>query len=194
MIFKGRNRQAPLAATDDGDRGKPQRRAGPSIITADVVIEGKLITSGELQVDGTIHGDVRAANVVIDNHGSIHGEVVAEEIVVRGRIIGPLHALNIHIFAGAHVEGDITHETISIENGAFVEGSIRRSEEPLESSHLAISADEASYFPRDHHPSEALYSDAFTQYEDLHAGEGYGGSDHDPVKERPRLPGTDTPH
>jgi len=58
--------------------------------------------------------------------------VVAEEVVVRGRIIGPIHAIHVHIYAGAHVEGDISHETISIENGAYMHGSVRRMEDPVE--------------------------------------------------------------
>jgi cytoskeletal protein CcmA (bactofilin family) len=33
---------------------------------------------------------------------------------------------NVTIQAGAHVEGNITHETISIENGAYVYGSMRQ--------------------------------------------------------------------
>lgn len=132
MIFKSRNKQEPVRKDEEPDRSKPARRSGPSIITEDVVLEGNLITSGELQINGTLHGDVRASGVVVDAHGSIHGEVVAEEVVVRGRIIGPIHAIHVHIHAGAHVEGDISHETISIENGAYMNGSVRRMEEPIE--------------------------------------------------------------
>ena len=106
-------------------------RSGPSIITEDVVIEGNLISGGELQIDGTVNGDIRAHAVVIDSQGVVHGEVIAEEVLVRGRIIGPIRGIHVHVFSGGHIEGDVVNETISIDNGAYVDGSIRRSDDPL---------------------------------------------------------------
>lgn len=125
MLFKRKRKQSDRPGGSD-------TRFGPSIVTAEVVIEGKVMTAGELQIDGTVHGDVRAGAIVVDSQGIIQGEVIAEEVVVRGRIIGPIHGIHVHIFSGAHVEGDVIHETISIENGAFVEGNIHRADDPLE--------------------------------------------------------------
>ncbi len=135
MIPSGFGRRAMLfrnfrKKTNSG--GAAQRgRSGPSIITEDVVIEGNLISGGELQIDGTVNGDVRAHSVVVDAQGVIHGEVVAEEVLVRGRIIGPIRGLHVHVYAGGHIEGDVINETISIDTGAYVDGAIRRSEDPL---------------------------------------------------------------
>jgi len=106
-------------------------RVGPSIIGTDVVIQGNLVTSGDLQVDGTIQGDVRATAVVIGPQGAVHGELAAEEVAVRGRVIGPIRGLRVRVFSGAHVDGDIVHDSLAVETGAFCQGSIRRSEEPL---------------------------------------------------------------
>jgi cytoskeletal protein CcmA (bactofilin family) len=109
----------------------PSFEALPSYIAQDVVVEGTVVSAGELQVDGTIHGDVRAQAVVVDRHGAVHGEVVGEEVLVRGRVIGPIRGVQVHLFSGAHVEGDVINEAISIDNGAYIYGSIRRSEDPL---------------------------------------------------------------
>jgi cytoskeletal protein CcmA (bactofilin family) len=105
--------------------------APPSYIGQDVVVEGSLVSAGELHVDGTVHGNARAQAVVIDRHGAVHGEVVGEEVLVRGRVIGPIRGIHVHLFPGAHVEGDVINESISIDNGAYIYGSIRRSEDPL---------------------------------------------------------------
>ncbi len=105
--------------------------AGPSLITNDVVIEGSVVSPGELHIDGTVRGNVRAKSCVIDMQGVVEGEVVAEEIYVRGRVIGPIRGVHVHLYAGAHVEGDVINESIGIENGAYIYGSIRRSEDPL---------------------------------------------------------------
>lgn len=106
-------------------------RVGPSIIGADVVIHGNLVTGGELQLDGTIQGDVRAAVIIVGPHGTVHGEIAAEEVIVRGRVIGPIRGIRVQVFASAHVDGDIVHDSLAVETGAFCQGNIRRSEEPL---------------------------------------------------------------
>lgn len=123
MLFK-RFRKKSGESTHDN----PQE---PSIITRDVMIDGSIVSRGTLHVEGTVHGDVRSQTCVIDSDGVVEGEVVAENVYVRGRIIGPIRGLHVHLYAGAHVEGDIINETVSIENGAYVYGSVRRSDDPL---------------------------------------------------------------
>jgi cytoskeletal protein CcmA (bactofilin family) len=105
--------------------------APPSYVGQDVVVEGSLVSAGELHIDGTVHGNARGQAVVVDRHGAVHGEVIAEEVLVRGRVIGPIRGVHVHLYPGAHVEGDVTNESISIDNGAYIYGSIRRSEDPL---------------------------------------------------------------
>ena len=124
MFFKKK------ANKSGGPTARPAR-VGPSIIGEDVVIQGNIVTGGELQVEGTIQGDVRAASVVIGIHGTIHGEVSGDEIAVRGRVIGPIRGLQVRVFSGAHVDGDIVHESLAVETGAFCQGNIRHAEDPL---------------------------------------------------------------
>ncbi|NJM30763.1 MAG: polymer-forming cytoskeletal protein [Rhizobiales bacterium] len=50
---------------------------------------------------------------------------------MRGRVIGPIKGNHVHLYAGSHVEGDVINETISIENGAYIYGSIRRADDPM---------------------------------------------------------------
>ena len=130
MLFKRFRKEK----NNSGSPAKPKKRrsrTGPSILTSDLIIDGALVSNGELQIDGTVNGDVRAGAAVVDFHGIIHGEVAAEEVIVRGRVIGNIRGIHVQIFANAHVEGDIISETISIENGAHLQGSIHRSEDPL---------------------------------------------------------------
>jgi len=105
--------------------------AGPSILTADLILEGNLATNGELQIDGTVHGAVQASVCIIEANGVVHGSVMAEEVFIRGRVIGPICGVRVTVVAGAHVEGDILNQSIAIENGAYVDGKIKRSEDPM---------------------------------------------------------------
>lgn len=131
MIFK---RFRKKAKTPPRQRSKRRSKLGPSIITAEVVIDGGLLSGGDLQIDGEVNGDVRAHAVVIDVNGLVHGQVAGEDVIVRGRVIGPIMGLHVHLLNGAHVEGDVVHENISIENGAFIDGSIHHAEDPLSAS------------------------------------------------------------
>ena len=106
-------------------------RAGPTIISDDVIIEGKLFTGGELQIGGTINGYVRARAVFVDVQGVVHGEVAAEEVLIRGRVVGSILGMTVRIISGGHVEGDITSENVVIENAAYVDGKIHHSDSPL---------------------------------------------------------------
>ncbi len=128
MFFKKKTNRS-------GGSAARSARVGPSIIGADVVIQGNIVTGGDLQVEGTIQGDVRAAAVVVGPQGTIHGEVSGDEIAVQGRVIGPIRGLRVQVFSGAHVDGDIVHDSLAVETGAFCQGNIRRSEEPLTPQH-----------------------------------------------------------
>jgi cytoskeletal protein CcmA (bactofilin family) len=101
------------------------------MVAQDVTIEGNITTTGELHIDGTVYGAVRARSCVIDLNGFVHGEITADEIYIRGRVIGPIRGAHVNLYAGAQVEGDILNETISIENGANIYGMISRAEAPL---------------------------------------------------------------
>ena len=125
MFFKKRK-----ASKANGPSGRPSRPA-LSIIGPDVVVHGNISTEGELQIEGTIQGDVRATSIVIGPQGTVHGEVSGDEIAVQGRVIGPIRGLRVQVFSGAHVDGDIVHDSLAVETGAFCQGNIRRSDAPL---------------------------------------------------------------
>jgi cytoskeletal protein CcmA (bactofilin family) len=51
--------------------------------------------------------------------------------VVRGRVVGSVRGLRVTLQAQSHVEGDIFHQSLAIEQGAYFEGKSRRSDDPL---------------------------------------------------------------
>lgn len=104
--------------------------AEPSFLGRNCTIEGHVICDGELHIDGTVRGTVQAGICVVDQAGIVHGSVTGDVLHVRGRVLGPLQGSNVYIHAGAHVEGDVFNDTISIENGAYVYGSIRHNTAP----------------------------------------------------------------
>jgi cytoskeletal protein CcmA (bactofilin family) len=104
--------------------------AGPkSVIGNDLKIIGqglKIFSQGTLQVDGEIEGDVGGAEVIIGEKGRVSGTVAAERVIVRGTISGVIRGATVTLQSSSHVEGDIHHMSLAIEQGAEFDGRCRR--------------------------------------------------------------------
>lgn len=97
-----------------------------SLIGPDLTITGNLISKGEVQVDGTVEGDIHGSHVVIGETATINGTVIADEVVVRGHVAGSIRSKRVMLQSTSQVEGDIYHHSLSIEQGALFEGKSRR--------------------------------------------------------------------
>jgi cytoskeletal protein CcmA (bactofilin family) len=104
----------------------------PSIIGEGLTITGNVAFKGEIQVDGEIQGDVQCGSLLLGDKSQITGCVIAEDVVVRGRVLGSIRGLRVTLQAQSHVEGDIYHQSLAVEQGAYFEGKSRRSDNPLE--------------------------------------------------------------
>ena len=101
------------------------------MLSADLHITGNLKTTGDIQVEGTVEGDIRAHLLTIGESATIKGEIIADDVVINGRIVGRVRGLKVRLTSTARVEGDIIHKTIAIESGAHFEGSVQRQDDPL---------------------------------------------------------------
>lgn len=110
----------------------PSRPSAPSIVSTDLRIIGDLNSDGEIQVDGTIDGDIRTRVLLVGETAHIKGEIIADSVRVHGTISGQIKAKAVSLASTAHVVGDILHENLSIDKGAFLEGHCRRLAEGLE--------------------------------------------------------------
>ncbi|MFZ1728370.1 MAG: polymer-forming cytoskeletal protein [Albidovulum sp.] len=115
----------------DYSSGAPKAKPPASTLSADLTITGNLKTSGDIQVEGTVDGDIRAHLLTVGESATIKGEIVADDVVVNGRVVGRVRGLKVRLTSTARVEGDIIHKTIAIESGAHFEGSVQRQEDPL---------------------------------------------------------------
>jgi len=109
----------------------PKAKPPASVLSSDLHIQGNMKTTGDIQVEGTVEGDIRAHLLTIGETATIKGEVVADDVVVNGRIVGRVRGLKVRLTSTARVEGDIIHKTIAIESGAHFEGSVQRQDDPL---------------------------------------------------------------
>ena len=82
-----------------------------TVIAKGLKIVGSVTAEGLVEVNGQI---ARGAHVT--------GTVVAERVVVDGKVEGPIQGGEVFLKSQAHVVGDIHHQSLAIESGAFFDG------------------------------------------------------------------------
>lgn len=139
MFTKGKSPEAPLQPPiapkpilpEPPKRAPAVSRSGPSIISADVKMTGSVTSTGELDINGNIEGDVRAMALTIGETGAVKGEVIAESVVVRGTVEGRIRGRKVQLCTGAKVRGDIFHASLAIEPNAIFEGAVKHAQDPM---------------------------------------------------------------
>jgi cytoskeletal protein CcmA (bactofilin family) len=109
----------------------------PSIISHDLKIVGDLKCTGDIQIDGTIEGLIKGGQVIIGERAKVEGSIVAETVRIFGTVIGRVRAKTVHLDKTGKVIGDIAHDILTIEAGAYFEGQVQ----PLESVSLGWAAE-----------------------------------------------------
>jgi cytoskeletal protein CcmA (bactofilin family) len=95
---------------------------------------GNLESKGEVTVEGVVQGDIHCAMLMVGDSAQITGGIVAEEVIVRGKVMGSIRGNKVTLQSTSHVEGDVFHKSLAIEQGAFFEGKSRRAEDPVGSA------------------------------------------------------------
>jgi cytoskeletal protein CcmA (bactofilin family) len=102
-----------------------------SVLGPDIAITGDLSAKMDLHIDGRVNGDIRCAALVQGESSEVAGSVVADSAQVAGKIKGSISAAVVVILKTARIEGDVSYGTLTIEEGAQVEGKFScRADEP----------------------------------------------------------------
>ena len=144
-------RPATFAKSPSPSTSSNASKMVPSIIGEDLSISGNVTSKGEIQVDGEIQGDINCGSLLLGDRSHVTGGVIAEDIVVRGRVVGSIRGLRVTLQAQSHVEGDIYHQSLAIEQGAYFEGKSRRSDNPL--AEIGLGDKAASGSPKSDKPA-----------------------------------------
>ncbi len=100
----------------------------PSIISPDLTIVGDLKSGGDIQIDGTIKGDINSRLLTVGEQAVVEGCIVADTVRISGTVKGEIRARMVHLDKDARVIGDLIHETLTMEAGALLEGQVKRLE------------------------------------------------------------------
>lgn len=97
----------------------------PSIIAADLKIVGNLICGGSIEVEGEIEGNVTCGKVTIRKTGSVKGDITSETIHIDGEVDGIVKGKGVTISETGRVSGIIIYESLSIKDGAYIDGQCK---------------------------------------------------------------------
>jgi len=101
-------------------------KSTPSIIAKDSKIEGSFYSSGVVEIEGYIQGFINSNSIIIREGGGVDGEIEADSINIRGKVNGTIKARNINVFNKAKITGDIEYQSLSVEDGASIEGKFKQ--------------------------------------------------------------------
>jgi len=137
------SRPAKSASPDAAEGLSPSRRTFvASLIAENVTLRGDLSSDGDVQLDGTVHGDMKVAHLTIGETGKVLGAIEADVVDVRGHVAGSITARQVRLYGSAQMEGDITHTELAIDSGARFQGRSIRFEPAAAATELSVVAAE----------------------------------------------------
>ena len=80
----------------------PVSNDNATFIGGDILITGSVVSGGEVIVEGTIEGDVRAQKITVKNGANITGELVSEELIIHGKVNGIVRGVKILLASGLY--------------------------------------------------------------------------------------------
>ena len=92
-----------------------------------VVIDGEFISDEDLQIDGTVKGNlqIRDATLTIGEPAKVEADIHGARVVVHGSVRGSITAsVRIELGPGARVEGNLSADQVVIADGARFDGHI----------------------------------------------------------------------
>jgi cytoskeletal protein CcmA (bactofilin family) len=140
-------------------KGTPKsgRDSVPSIISQGTHIVGDITTDGEVQIDGKVEGNIHCHSLIIADTGEVAGKVVCTSLTVHGLLTGTVQSESATQSSTARVVGDVTHETLTVEPGAHMQGQsipVEKKNEPKKDGVVTLSEVRAG-FPAPEKPKEA---------------------------------------
>ena len=117
------------AKADKPQVTKPQNRID-CLIGAGTRVEGNVIFSGGLRVDGQVKGNIIAEDdkpgtLVVSEQALVEGEIRVPHVVINGVVNGPVNSTEyVELQAKANVTGDVYYNTLEMQLGAVVQGRL----------------------------------------------------------------------
>lgn len=104
-----------------------------STIGKTLLIKGEITGSGSVHIEGKVEGSIELPDdrVTVGRNGRVSANIAAQDIVVLGEVLGSCNASDhLDIRCEGSLYGDVVVSRISVEEGAYLTGSIDIRREP----------------------------------------------------------------
>lgn len=101
-----------------------------SIIGQTLRIDGNLLISQCVRVDGVVNGNIfqeegSEATVAVAKGALVAGDIRAQHVIISGEVKGNIFSSDrVELLSTAHVQGDIRYGSIGLEVGARIAGNL----------------------------------------------------------------------
>ena len=95
------------------------------IIAKGTLIEGKITSTENMRIDGTVKGEVKCdKRLVMDAEGKVEGDVFAHTSSIKGQVIGTVTIKDtLHLLDSCFIKGTIRAKQMKVEEGAKYDGN-----------------------------------------------------------------------
>ncbi|MEY5101132.1 MAG: hypothetical protein RJA36_3851 [Pseudomonadota bacterium] len=101
------------------------------IVGEGVTINGKIVAPGPVRVLGNVKGELSASDICVAPGGRVEGRMLGRNLDLSGHVSEAVSASgHLRIRTGATVRADILYQTLEIEGGANIEGSLKCQDQP----------------------------------------------------------------
>lgn len=103
-----------------------------STISSELKVVGDLTSEGDIEIEGRVDGRINGRGVTIGPRGHVKGSVLAQSVRIQGAIEGEVGAMSVVLEGSAVVNANITYQSLSVQDGAFIVGTFHgtSSDEP----------------------------------------------------------------
>ena len=100
-------------------------------------IEGNIVFSGGLRIDGKVNGSVYgkqdSSTLIISENASVNGEINVTSAYIDGSVVGSVFASDyLELKSKANIMGDVNYASMEIHLGAIISGNLIHNESNLE--------------------------------------------------------------
>lgn len=99
-----------------------------SILSADLVIVGNIKSTGSLEIEGKVDGDIEGCNVTLRESAVVNGTIVAKTLCVKGKFKGEIKSDKLIVSSKGDISGITGYTTLAVEEGASIAGELKRIE------------------------------------------------------------------
>jgi cytoskeletal protein CcmA (bactofilin family) len=116
-MFKNKGKEKNSST---GTQSIPSGSGSTNSLVAGTSVEGTIIASSDIRIDGSLKGILDCkGRVIIGPDGSVEGEITCENAVIEGKFSGKLKVKDLlNVRENANIQGDVNTDKLLVQPGA----------------------------------------------------------------------------